>query len=465
MGPRRSHRKSRNGCPQCKARRLKVRYICPLSFTVTILTPRLIQCDERYPCTNCTKHAIQCSYVERAISTPAETPAARSELLTPSYVPPSSGLSSYPATPAANSDTVEQTGPRPGTRSGLLQFLSDSSDETPVLNTDDWVSDLELMHHYCTVTCNTLSIREDSRHVWRVVLPIEGYSNKYLMHGILALAALHRAWLYPAQKEKHTKASAYHQAAGLKEFRELISSAIDPSNWQPVFCFASMISIYVCASPIRLGEDRWPAPISNMVELFSAVKGLQTIMKPWLHSLRRTQLAPLVNSVWLDDEMLIGSPATMQQSLLPPDIELQIAHLHRFIDDYPFPPPVQPQPHQDLSDADEVPPAFDYRKDYKHCIKFLENSIRQMQLAGPHVEVGMVLMWAYSVSKKFQDDMETYHPAALVLLGHWCVLLHIIDDAWFIKDTSRQLLCEIENKIHPRFREWLVWPKRWVFGK
>lgn len=133
---------------------------------------------------------------------------------------------------------------------------------------------------------------------------MEGYSNKYLMHGILALAALHRAYLYPTQKDKHLKASAYHQAAGLKEFRELISSPIDPSNWQPVFCFASMITLYVCASSIRLGENRWPAPISNMVEMFSVVKGIQTIMEPWLHTLRRTQLAPLVNSVWLDHEMI-----------------------------------------------------------------------------------------------------------------------------------------------------------------
>jgi hypothetical protein len=134
---------------------------------------------------------------------------------------------------------------------------------------------------------------------------MEGYSNKYLMHGILALAALHRAYLYPTQREKYIKATAYHQAAGLNEFRELIASPIDPSNWQPVFCFSSMIMVYVCASPIRMGEDHWPAPILNMAELFAVVKGMQSIMEPWLHSLRKTQLAPLVNCVWLDDEILI----------------------------------------------------------------------------------------------------------------------------------------------------------------
>jgi hypothetical protein len=210
-------------------------------------------------------------------------------------------LESYPVTPGS----VVNHNSRPESRSDILHFLADSPHGPPVLNKDDWASDLELMHHYCTFTCNTLTIREDSRHVWRVVLPMEGYSNKYLMHGILALAALHRAYLYPTQREKYIKATAYHQAAGLNEFRELIASPIDPSNWQPVFCFSSMIMVYVCASPIRIGEDRWPSPILNMAELFSVVKGMQTIMEPWLHSLRKTQLAPLVNCVYLDDEILI----------------------------------------------------------------------------------------------------------------------------------------------------------------
>jgi hypothetical protein len=220
-------------------------------------------------------------------------------------VPSPLNVESYPATPAGNSRALGHEQPKAESRSGLLQFLADSPGEIPALDTDDWASDLELMHHYCTVTCNALTIREDARHIWRVVVPVEGYSNKYLMHGILAISALHRAYLFPTQKENNIKASSYHQAAALKEFRELISSPIDPSNWQPVFCFASMITLYICATRIRLGEDRWPAPISNMVELFSAVTGLQTIMEPWLPSLRRTQLAPIVNCVWIEDETLI----------------------------------------------------------------------------------------------------------------------------------------------------------------
>lgn len=192
-------------------------------------------------------------------------------------------------------------------RLSMRGLLPSSPQEISIINTDDWGLDLELMHHYCTVTCNTMALREDSRHVWRVVIPTEGYANKYVMHGILAVAAVHRAFLYPeqSQKEKYSKASAYHLATGLTEFRNLIASPIDPNNWQPVFCFASMINVHLTASPIRFGLAQWPAPISNMVELFASVRGFQVIMEPFLKYLQKTQLAPLVNSIWLERDYFI----------------------------------------------------------------------------------------------------------------------------------------------------------------
>lgn len=176
-----------------------------------------------------------------------------------------------------------------------------------MLNSDDWALDLELMHHFLTSTCNTLAVREDSRHVWRVIMPTEAYSNKYLMHGLLAIGAVHRAYLYPdpAKKEKYIKASAYHLATGLKEFRELIAQPIDPCNWQPVFCFASMITIHLTCSPIRLGVPRWPAPISNIVELFAGITGFQAIMKPFIGHLSKTPLAPFANAVWIENDYIV----------------------------------------------------------------------------------------------------------------------------------------------------------------
>ncbi|CAI7660783.1 unnamed protein product [Penicillium manginii] len=302
--------------------------------------------------------------------------------------------------------------------------------------------------------------REDARHVWRVVFPMEGYSNRYVMHGVLAIAGLHKAYLYPTQKVKYVKAAAHHLAVGLKEFRELVASPVDPENWQPVFCFASMISVHLSVVPIRLGVDHWPDPIYNMVEIFASIRGFQEIMQSFLKSLRKTQLAPLVNSIFREDEMLIPSPAVVSQSLLPSDIWDQISSLQHFLDEYQF-----PETHTINSPA---PPTQDHSgppKDYQIALDFLKISTRQIELAGPHLETGMVYMWAYPLTKRYHDDLKSYQPVALVLLAHYCVLLKLIDKFWYVNDMGRQLLGDIEKNMHPGFREWLVWPRRWVFGK
>ncbi|KAJ5167209.1 uncharacterized protein N7482_005990 [Penicillium canariense] len=453
MGPRRSHRKSRNGCPECKLRRLK--------------------CDERYPCSNCVKHAIQCSYVApvdrtespASSASPATQSQPQSQLQAQAQVNPPvyshSQLGSYAPTPNSSYPGILANSEIEFESDGTLDFVGilPSSPQDALGLKEDWGLDLELMHHYCTVTCNTLTIREDVRHVWRAIMPTEGYSNKYVMHGILAIAAVHRAYLYSAsaQKEKYIKASAYHLATGLKEFREIIASPVDPENWQPVFCFASMISVYLCTVPIRLGVPQWPNPITNVIDLFASIKGMQAIMNPFLPSLRRTQLAPLANSISLESEMRVHSPSLAAQSLLPADIWTQIARLQQFIDDYPFSPP---------STAGNSPEKYsEHRKDYESALKFYKNSTRQLELAGPNVEVGMVFSWAYPLSKQFHEDLRANHPAALVVLAHFCVLLQAVDHFWYLHGMARQVLEDIERQMQPGFRDWLVWPRRWVLGR
>lgn len=151
------------------------------------------------------------------------------------------------------------------------------------------------------------------------------------------------------------------------------------------------------------------------------------------------------------------------QSLLPPDIWTQISRLRQFIDEYPF-PRTQTQPHPQESNDHESPHETpDIRKDYNDALKFFEVSTRQLELAGPHVEIGMVFLWAYTLSSRFHDHLVAHHPAAMVLLAHYCVLLQAIDHFWYTNGMGRQLLEDIGTNIHPGFREWLVWPRRWVF--
>ena len=81
------------------------------------------------------------------------------------------------------------------------------------------------------------------------------------------------------------------------------------------------------------------------------------------------------------------------------------------------------------------------------------------------MEVGMVFLWAYPLTERFHGDLAAYKPAALVLLAHYCVLLQTVDHFWYLNGLARQLLEDIERNIHPTYRDWLAWPRRWVYRR
>lgn len=118
-----------------------------------------------------------------------------------------------------------------------------------------------------------------------------------------------------------------------------------------------------------------------------------------------------------------------------------------------------------MSENDTIEKHSEHRKDYEAAIKSYESSARQLELAGLHVEAGMVFLWAYRLSVQFHKDLEAHHPAALVLLAHYCVLLRTVDHRWYLNDMARQLLEDIERHINPAYRDWLTWPRRWVYRR
>ncbi|KAJ6109074.1 hypothetical protein N7486_001308 [Penicillium sp. IBT 16267x] len=247
---------------------------------------------------------------------------------------------------------------------------------------------------------------------------------------------------------------------GLKAFRELIALPLNSKNWQPVFCFAGMINVHLMGTPTRLGVSRWPAPISNMLGLFGSVKGLQALMEPFLHSIRKTQLAPLVNSIWLGDREPIPSPAQIAQSLLPPNFWVQASQLRAFIHNYPF-APAAAQPSQTSGDSETASDPSDRRKGYVNALDASERASRYIELAGTKLEWGMVFIFAQSLTKQFHDDVEAHEPAGLVIMAYYCILIHLVDDIWFTNGLGWQLM----EDIRPENREWLTWPKHWVFER
>ena len=114
------------------------------------------------------------------------------------------------------------------------------------------IADLELMHHYSTSTYLTLAGHDAMmQEAWRVQVPIEAYSNPYLMHSLLALAALHRNSLPRAGESQCSLESAIsHYNSALASSKPVLKN-VNADNCTSLFVFSAVTAMIAYALPLH----------------------------------------------------------------------------------------------------------------------------------------------------------------------------------------------------------------------
>ncbi|KAI3572447.1 hypothetical protein IWW34DRAFT_762328 [Fusarium oxysporum f. sp. albedinis] len=413
MKTRRHHTKSRNGCRECKRKRVK--------------------CDETHPiCFNCSRLEITCSFSQTRISPIHVTTPIESDELS---MLPATAVVAMNGSPTANCRDLLSLG-----------VMLDADRVSPKPLNTEWSRDLELMHHYSTITCNTLTLREDMQDIWTVIIPKIGYSHPFVMHGLLAISALHKSYLIPSKREIYLEVSAYHQSLGLEGFRPFLLE-ITKHNWKPAFCYATIEAVYSCSLPARSADKTALTSIANVLDLFRFLREIRSVLQPFLDYLPGSNFAPLVQGVWIvgSNEISECDPS-LEKSPLPNDVFDALRHLGSFF---------------------QRNMRSDTCKEYQKAVLELLNSAKLMAYAGFHVEYGIILFWPYLLPETIIVDMQAHNPYALVLLSYYAVFLRIMEEKfWFMKGWGTRLHVDIEIQLadHQPFLDLLKWPKEQIFG-
>ncbi|KAE8374548.1 hypothetical protein BDV26DRAFT_269820 [Aspergillus bertholletiae] len=262
MPPRRSHKKSRNGCDQCKKRRVK--------------------CDEADPCLNCTRRSLSCSYLQRIVTPRPEPAKKHPERLVACTPAPGTSLAEISAQTEAALDVFQRS------LADTAYFVREWNGQDP-----------ELMHHYCISTCITLSDQEDVQHAWRTEVPKIAYSYEFLMHGILSLSALHLSYVKPEKHSHYLTSSTFHMALGLQTFRIILRKPTK-ENCFALFAFSSIIVAWICAVPT---DSKDAQPLSSVIEMFNLCRGIITLLE-FFPLIQKSPLGPLMGQDWSEKEHL-----------------------------------------------------------------------------------------------------------------------------------------------------------------
>lgn len=302
--------------------------------------------------------------------------------------------------------------------------------------------DLELMHHYTTLTAANLEKTRDPLilDTWRIDVPHEATRHPFLMHTILALAALHKISLSPTTTSSSSSSSNNADLAlvALNHHHRALFPAIDnfdATSANAIFAFSAIGALVLLAMPIYLDTPPIADPITDICGLGAVMRGTTTVVRTGLHWIRSGPLAPQLRVGFLDH------PAP-----LAPETEAALALVDEAIK----------RRFHGARNAAEMLTCYSYTLDR---LKLTFGVV-----AAQEHEKGIELTWLAMGRADFAKQLEEREGMALVLLAHYAVLLHGAGDVWWSRGWGRALVQAIEEALPSEggWEELMAWPRKEV---
>lgn len=289
------------------------------------------------------------------------------------------------------------------------------------------MTDMELLHHYSTSTCYTISKHPVLQTIWQVTVPQHGFSpdSQFVFRGILALAALHMGHIKPHLRAEYVAIAEYHHNAAL----QMVSTAIPNINEETgpaIYVFSSLTCIIMCAMRQKT-DDFWVAN-DSLFKWLGLIRGHRAVIHTVIDTLRSGDLAPM---------FILGR-------------RRKVAREARSTNDQPFMENLRQNIIGSVPDQNE-------QNCYLEAIDELAKSfaiVYDTQL----VESTDVLIWLYEISDEYLELLHQQRPEALVIFGYFCVVSKQLETAWWMEGFSIPLIRAIYSHLDEEHRCWLQWP-------
>ncbi|KAL2851032.1 hypothetical protein BJY01DRAFT_261246 [Aspergillus pseudoustus] len=143
---------------------------------------------------------------------------------------------------------------------------------------------LELMHHWHTSIVESLSDAKPLQDVIRVAMPQEGLRSPFLMHSVLAVAAVNLAQSTTAGcRQRYIEAAMTHHNESLTLCAPFVNN-ITRQNCHALFAFSCLLPVFVFASQTPQLSPRLQS-LSDVIETLKLIRGSASVVdqaKPWI---------------------------------------------------------------------------------------------------------------------------------------------------------------------------------------
>ncbi|KAH8815382.1 hypothetical protein F5884DRAFT_851857 [Xylogone sp. PMI_703] len=268
------------------------------------------------------------------------------------------------------------------------------------------------------------------QYAMKEVVPRLAMTQIYLMHSIMAISALHIAYLRPQEAYAYRLLAAHHQNRALPLIRTAIT-CINEENCHALYACGNLVLKYAFA-----------APDSNLV--FSDELG---VVSEWVTLVRGSFSVSEFAMKWLSN----GPFSSSLEKPIVLDVDFSLNP-----DDYRFAPLVSVLA---MNDSDDI----------HHCRDALDILRKLLTMTvSPDIPVTLktiVYTWPYKISQRYIELVSQRIPEALLVLAHYCLLMKKIEDFWYMKGCAARILHQCQRDLSPEWWSLLDWPVSAIFDQ
>ncbi|KAJ8062853.1 hypothetical protein OCU04_008107 [Sclerotinia nivalis] len=349
------------------------------------------KCDEEKPsCQKCTSREVVCTYPKlRPLVWVDDVPSA---------------------TKTGQEGPKDSNDSSPPSSSSTPQNEETSSTKAPSLSLEN----IDLVIHWFTKTVHTVNPTSNpaALKTSQTLILNEAMQHHFLLHGLLALSALHYAESH-ADPQKYIEIATTHHTQGLNLYHSVLSN-MSKQNDTACIAFSSITAMFAFGVS-RPNSTTLVATelIDDLAQVFGLTRGWGTIMK-----VTRASKFPLQE---------------VKDITLSTDAEDAFDRLY-------------------ASNQGQMTTI------YKQAISSLKSVFKKAE-EGQNDNPHLALEWGNFMSEEFVNLIKARDHFALVIVGFYCVTFEKVPQVWWLKGWSKGLFGVIWKEVDHSYHEVLEWPR------
>ena len=315
---------------------------------------------------------------------------------------------------------------------GSFSLPTELSEETTVLP----ITDLRLIHHWTLYAYKGFGSNATEEVFWQKQLPLLGHVYPFLMHIILSISSLHLAQHFPEKRKHFETVAASHHDAALPAYRYVIKDLeanADEQRGRAMVSFASLTAVYALLCPTAVDDQSVDntAPIVQLCESFLLLRGAREVLAVVGDCTEGCTMSSQLQALYGDVDF----------SLYPEDPRL--AALQMFIEETMLSKGGLTASSQAVVEA-------------LYCLRWCFAMVHD-----PTSDIDVkraINLWIESVPQSYIGALQDLQPIALIVLAHWCIMLHQARIYWYLQGSAAKVLSAIRNILDERWQAEIGWP-------